>query len=364
MSLKYFIIVISVWLTHGVFSAGPEQRIIDLRGHWKFEIGDDMEWASPQYNDKDWQTVFTPSTWEDEGFPGYDGYAWYRKSFTLGKEPLEHTIYLKIGRIDDVDEVYVNGNLVGFSGSFPPEYETAYHRFREYIIPPEFLNFSDDNVIAVRVFDEGLEGGILEGRLGIYQVPNAVSTSLNLAGIWMFRPGDNMDWKSTTADTANWDKIIVPMYWEPQGYRDMDGFAWYRKEFRLPSHYYGKDLVLVLGLIDDLDQTFVNGEKVGQTGRFYKVVFGEVPVEGDEYQKLRAYKLPGEVLNFGGRNTIAIRVYDGLIDGGIYKGPIGITTEENLALYIEDDTRHIRPSFWDMFNAIFRGRDRDREQDH
>ena len=81
------------------------KRILDLRGHWKFEIGDNMEWAKPDYNDKDWESIFVPNEWEDEGFPGYDGFAWYRITFSAEDLMGHDILYLRLGYIDDCDEV-------------------------------------------------------------------------------------------------------------------------------------------------------------------------------------------------------------------------------------------------------------------
>ena len=45
-------------------------HVIDLEGNWKFSIGDDSAWASPDYNDQDWEEIKVPSSWENEGcFP-------------------------------------------------------------------------------------------------------------------------------------------------------------------------------------------------------------------------------------------------------------------------------------------------------
>ena len=42
------------------------ERIYDLRGIWKFSIGDAEEWNSPDFNDSDWEDMFVPSSWEDK----------------------------------------------------------------------------------------------------------------------------------------------------------------------------------------------------------------------------------------------------------------------------------------------------------
>lgn len=108
---------------------------VNLAGQWKFSIGDDIKCSTPAFNDANWENIKVPSPWENEGFNGYDGYAWYRKHFNIPLSLKGKSVYLSMGYIDDCDEVYVNGHLVGFSGSFPPNYYTAYNALRMYPCP-------------------------------------------------------------------------------------------------------------------------------------------------------------------------------------------------------------------------------------
>lgn len=336
-------------------AAAQEDRLADLRGYWKFEIGDDLQRAKPDFDDSSWETIFVPSNWEDEGFPGYDGFAWYRKRFTLTAPDLAGNRYvLNLGRIDDADEVYLNGHPVGFSGRFPPKFETAYNIAREYNVPREYLNFEGENVVAVRVFDARLEGGIIEGRVGLYRYKNDIPLSLDLEGVWQFRIGDDPDWRHVNIENNRWENILVPMHWELQGYRDYDGFAWYRKTFRLPERFRGRKLYLLLGKIDDLDQTYLNGEMVGSTGHFNNILGRNPRVEGDEWQVIRAYPLNEDLLNYGGENLIAVRVFDGLIDGGIFEGPVGIVTEAEYQQFLAYE----KPEnpLWQIFLNLFKAK--------
>ena len=86
-------------------------RILNLKGTWKFSIGDDKIWAESNYDDSDWETVRVPSFWEEEGFYGYNGFAWYRKEFSLSQNLGDESVYISLGYIDDVDEVYLNGKF-------------------------------------------------------------------------------------------------------------------------------------------------------------------------------------------------------------------------------------------------------------
>ena len=202
-----------------------------------------------------------PGAWEDEGFWGYDGTAWYRRSFDLSKRDLDRPLYLRLGRVDDVDQVWVNGHFVGSTGRFPESgYETAYFTERVYRLPTEYLR-AGANVVAVRVHDDGLDGGILEGRIGVYALANGPDLAVDLAGAWDFRPE-----AATASPRWEWTTLTVPAKWEPQGFPRIDGYATYRRTFTLPDRLRGEKLVLVLGRIDDLHEASLNGRRVGGTG--------------------------------------------------------------------------------------------------
>lgn len=335
--------------------AGGWERLVNLRGGWKFSIGDDKNWAKPNFNDKGWEIIKVPSMWEDEGFHGYNGYAWYRKHFKISSSLKDRNIVLKLGRIDDVDEVYVNGNLVGASGTFPPNYESAYYAWRDYYVPSRYLNFEGDNVVAVRVYDSQLGGGIVDGDVGFYEKENEMRLDYNLAGEWKFSDGDNETWKEKNFDDSQWQRINVPASWESQGHNDYDGFGWYRIKFVAPDFASQKKLVLVLGKIDDIDQVFINGKLVGSTGNFEGDPYPEEFNNNNEYNQFRGYFLPEGLINIGSEIVIAVRVYDGYNVGGIYEGPIGLIEQSRYVKYWkerrEDYKKKHRSNIWDwIFN--------------
>lgn len=53
--------------------------------------------------------------------------------------------------------------------------------------------------------------------------------------------------------------------------------------------------------------------------------------ETDAWQRLRTYMIPPGLIHPNADNVIAVRVFDGYNDGGIYEGPIGIVTRSDFA---------------------------------
>jgi sialate O-acetylesterase len=151
--------------------------------------------------------------------------------------------------------------------------------------------------------------------------------------MWKINIGDIPDWKNPDYDDKEWKEIFVPAFWEAQGYKNYDGFAWYRMKFTLPEKYAGQKMVLMLGMIDDIDQTFVNGTMVGSVGDWKFDILPNSFNQNNEWETIRGYYIPDGILLPGKENTIAVRVYDGFMDGGIYKGPIGLVTQDKYREY-------------------------------
>jgi GH15 family glucan-1,4-alpha-glucosidase len=143
-----------------------QAQFISLPSKWKLKMGDDPSYKMESYNDNDWQLFSIPTNWENQGYPEYDGYAWYRVRFSVPKNQLNSKLYIYLGKIDDADETFINGELIGKSGKFPPQPETAWNTQRCYAIPKGVLK--EENVLAIRVHDSGGGGGIHSGLVGVY----------------------------------------------------------------------------------------------------------------------------------------------------------------------------------------------------
>ncbi len=136
-----------------------------LPAEWKFQKGDAPEWASPSFDDSGWSAITPGEVWERQGYQGYDGFAWYRVTFVipsaLKRDAEEYGGFLlQLGKIDDVDFTYLNGEFLAGSGELPPNYITKWDVLRNYTIPPSRIRWDQPNTLAVRVFDLTGDGGI------------------------------------------------------------------------------------------------------------------------------------------------------------------------------------------------------------
>ncbi len=340
--MKPIFFAVFLMLLGGVQGWSQENsRILDLRGQWRFEAGDDMAWANPSFNDGSWDVIRVPSPWEEQGYPGYDGYGWYRKHFTGPRGIEGKMLLLKLGKIDDADETYVNGRLIGFCGTMPPKFETEYAVQREYEIPSWLIQEGKENVIAVRVYDDQMNGGITSGEIGLYEIKDRPYPDVSFDGMWKFKTGDSPEWKDPSFNDGDWKEIYVPQYWETQGYKGYDGIAWYRFHFKADSRFEGQRLLFLLGKIDDHDEAYLNGQVIGKTGAIPEN--GQKMKTGNQYSWLRTYTLPFGLLKIGQENVLAVRVWDGWLHGGIYQGPIGLISRERYNDWRTDRRNHEGP---------------------
>lgn len=132
---------------------------VDLSGEWRFKAGDDESYALPQFDDSRWEMLYAPALWDGQGYANYDGFGWYRKRFFVPKELKGHDLVFEHGGVDDHDWVYINGIKVGEGkGCYIP---------RSYIIPSRLIRFGELNLIAVRIYDGAMGGGLARGPLRV-----------------------------------------------------------------------------------------------------------------------------------------------------------------------------------------------------
>jgi len=161
--MKKSILLFTLFLSFFIQTSIQAQSL--LPSTWKFATGDDPSWASATFEDKDWKEIKVATFWENQGYVGYDGFAWYRATVVIPSSLKQSAIKyggfsLELGKIDDIDETFFNGKSIGSTGIFPPKNISAYDKFRKYIIPASAIRWDQGNVIAIRVFDGGGGGGL------------------------------------------------------------------------------------------------------------------------------------------------------------------------------------------------------------
>jgi len=148
---------------------------------------------------------------------------------------------------------------------------------------------------------------------------------VRLEGARSFLAGDDPRFAEPGFDDSAWGKAEVPGPSLFPGLGPTSGIGWYRFIFRPPPPPRPGDLALSIGRITSADEAFLNGVRIGGTGRI-----SAWPVEADGQD--RVYSIPPGLMRHGEDNVLAVRVFTTLADGGIVAGPVCLGAKASLEL--------------------------------
>lgn len=140
----------------------------------------------------------------------------------------------------------------------------------------------------------------MDSVLGIYQ--KTVLENLKKVQGFDVKMDNEKQFKEPNFDDKNWPEIKVPSLWENQQIGNIDGIVWMRKTIILTAEQAQKEAVLHLSKVDDEDETYLNGIKIGTNNL---------------WDAQRIYKIHTGILKVG-KNVIAVRISDYSGGGGIY----------------------------------------------
>ncbi len=244
---------------------------IDISKEWKFktdpkDIGLAEKWFAPSYNDSDWATIDCAKPWEQQGYPDYDGIAWYRKVVTPPQNWAGKPLYIIFGGVDDEYDLFVNGQKIAHYGS---KTTGSVHETPTYTDISRYVKYGEGNLIALRVNDWGVWGGPRKPPV-IITPDKKVLSQLGIGFL------SEMDY-----DDSSWQTADIGFTWDVP-----ESHGWFRKVITIPDNLNGfpvegKPLYFRVG-IDDEGEIYVDG-KLQQRFRW-----------ADGNVKLRERAVPGE----------------------------------------------------------------------
>ena len=348
------------------------EEVAEVPIQWKFRLDESEHpqrhrYATLDFDDSDWATINIGQAYEDQGYAGYDGWAWYRATFTVAADSVR-SVLMAFGGLGAKDAfVYVNGYLVG-------QHYDQWDR-------PFILDISDhvvrdgENTVALYLYDDLGMGGVY-GLINVHQPIDEVATddfATNRGGRlemvkwngWPvfkdhFTSGKRysryahrspripyaykeaakvpVQWKFLLSpyaeedqehqkvilsradfDDSHWADINIGQAWEDQGYVGYDEGAWYRAQIEVDAEE-GWPVHLAFGGVDNEASVYVNGTFVGEHHGWNTPFILDV----------------SEAVNYKGQNAVSVWVYDGMEMGGIF-GTIEViqpTVKENLDRYL------------------------------
>jgi sialate O-acetylesterase len=158
---------------------------------------------------------------------------------------------------------------------------------------PEFTDIVKSVVSDTTTFEESLI--IIQKEKEEW--PPKVEKILEDRGIF------NHGFQNTDYNTNDWKTMRLPTIWEALNI-NIDGVVWFSKDINIPKSWEEEGLTLSLGKINDYDNTWFNGKRVGR---------------GTAAGDLRVYNIPKSLVKIG-QNRIIVQVLDLGNNGGLY-GP-------------------------------------------
>lgn len=202
-----------------------------------------------------WRDIEVPKPWEEAGFTGFDGLAWFRRTVEVPQEWVGDDLRLNLSLINDVDVVWFNGTLIG---------STQTKGNRNYIVPKKLVK-PGANLIVVAILNREGPGGFCSAPPNMFlgTTNYKFAQLIKLAGKWQGKistkiadiglPFPQPPVRNYKTITSMYNGMIAPLV--PFGIK---GALWYQGEANGPRWMQYRTLLPTL--IGDWRERFGVGE--------------------------------------------------------------------------------------------------------
>jgi len=139
-------------------------RYLALPLVWRFRTekpGDDARagWEQPGFEDDGWATIETNKPWEKQGYPEFDGIAWYRVGVDVPEDRADsERVILRLGAVDESCWAWLNGEKIGEFFFDVEKDASSWRKPLDFDVTGKLS--PGRNVIALRVRDVSGLGGL------------------------------------------------------------------------------------------------------------------------------------------------------------------------------------------------------------
>ena len=195
-------------------------------------------WAARSFDDSSWGVMRLPEKIQTL-WPATNGVFWFRKEVAIPSSWAGKNLTLSLGPVDDYDETYFNGKLVG-SGE-------VWNMAREYVIPGKLVK-AGKSVLCIRVTDDHGDGGLYGAADQLY-IEGPDGTHIPLDGEWKVKKSlDFGSRKVSTAREPNLASVLYNAMIKPLVPFAIKGAIWYQGESNAGRAYRYRDLMSAMVL--------------------------------------------------------------------------------------------------------------------
>ena len=177
-------------------------------------------WERPDLNDSGWRDVTLPSKIQ-ELWPGINGVYWFRKEIDIPAAWAGKELTLSLGPVDDFDETYWNGVLVGR--------DSIWNVPRTYAVPAAQVK-AGKAVIVIRNTDDHGDGGLYGAPEQLF-VQGPDGQKIPLDNVWKVQLTVSFDKvPRNTAREPNLPSVLYNAMVHPVAPYRIAGAIWYQGE--------------------------------------------------------------------------------------------------------------------------------------
>ena len=176
---------------------------------WNKAVAENNNSYATEAIDTSWHTMQLPTLWEDAGYPDLDGIVWFKKEVDIPSAWGSKNLKIDLGPIDDMDVTYFNGKAIDSMVK-----DGAWATERHYTIPANLVK-TGENIIAVKVTDNGGGGGIYRKKTQLKLYSESGDDSIDISGDWLFKiaavkPGSGLS-NSPNQPSVLYNGMISPL---------------------------------------------------------------------------------------------------------------------------------------------------------
>lgn len=140
--------------------------ISQIDSAWRFQIGDDVRWAQPEFDDSKWRILQPANDWTKQGYSKDTQLAWFR--FHLRVPAHTQSLVLELPAIEKSYQLFSDGKLIAQVGTLPPgPAQNVVAASRVFTLPIHSGSSAKEITIALRLWQDpaiaGTRNSVLEG---------------------------------------------------------------------------------------------------------------------------------------------------------------------------------------------------------